>query len=51
MTDWKAAVRTWEIRETKDKGKAITTQDYTQRDYTGKEERLMNMIWDTEDST
>lgn len=34
MRDWKAAVRTWEQRDSGPAGKTVSAQQYTQRDYT-----------------
>lgn len=47
MQDWKAAVRTWEQRQTKPEQaqtKKVIAQQYSQRDYAGTEESVDDMM-------
>jgi hypothetical protein len=47
MKDWKAAVRTWEQRQTnpeKVQTKTVIAQQYGQRDYAGKEETIDDIM-------
>jgi hypothetical protein len=47
MRDWKAAVRTWEQRKNKPEQvqtKTVIAQQYSQRDYSGEEESVDDMM-------